>query len=106
MAHFKNPRKLHTCNIHRGENDPIVQNGLSLTPAQMLELTRQGFSISAQNARMLSEVRPDSFARLDVPLEFRRGFDIADGYQAQQEVHRKVRDFVGKADFSAQQEGE
>lgn len=76
----------------RVENDPIVQNGLALTPAKMLELTNQGFSISAQNNRFLQAVPAAPFACFDVPLEFRRGVDpLADGYQAQQEVRSKIK---------------
>lgn len=85
--------QVHVSNIERGEYDPIVQNGLSLTPAAMLRLTREGFSISAQNARSQADVRPDCLSRMEVPLEFRRGFDIADGYQEQQRVRQKVIDF-------------
>lgn len=82
----------HVCNCKRTENDPIVQNGLALTPARMLELTQQGFSISAQNARFLKDMPMAPYSRMDVPFEFRRGVDVlADGYQMQQEIRKKVR---------------
>lgn len=93
MKHFSSFSRPHFTNIIRTDNDPIVQNGLALTPARMLELTNQGFSISSQNARMLREVREDVFSRMDVLPEYRRGFDpLADGYQMQQEVHANLRE--------------
>lgn len=89
---YKSAYSNHVCNCSRKDSDPIVQNGLSLTPARMLELTRQGFSINAQNSRMLQDVSPAPFRHMDVPIEFTRGFDIADGYMAQQDFRKKVKD--------------
>ncbi|MBR4715715.1 MAG: hypothetical protein IKP34_06025 [Bacteroidales bacterium] len=95
MIHFKAFKSPHVSSILRKETDAVVQNGLALTPARMLELTNQGFSISAQNARMLQEVREDVFSHMDVLPEYRRGFDpLGDGYQLQQEVHDKARHAV------------
>lgn len=97
MKHFKFKRNT-VCNVLRSKDDAIVQNGLSITPAQMMELTKQGFSISAQNSRMLKEVKSDDFRHMDVPLEFRRGIDpLADGFQMQKEVHQKLRNAVNLA---------
>ena len=89
MKHFKSWRNNRVVSSAlRSENDPIVQNGLSVTPAEMMQLTKAGFAIGAQNARMLAEVK--SMAVGDVPLEYRRGFDMADGYQAMMSVHQKA----------------
>lgn len=98
MLHFKSAKKPHVTNIVRCENDPIVQNGLALTPARMLELNNQGFSISAQNSRILQEIKAGDFGRMDVLPEYRRGFDpLADGYQLQQEIHSKARHAIKNA---------
>lgn len=95
-AHFiKSWKSVPTIAVaERGKDDPIVQNGLSISPREMMDLTRQGFAIGAQNARMLQEVK--SMAVGEVPLEFRRGFDMADGYQAQQSVRDKARQVRSK----------
>lgn len=92
--HFKSYKKPHVSNISRSENDPIVQNDLAITPAQMMELTQKGLAISNQNAQLLREqLAPER--GYDVPMEFRRHVDIlADGYQAQQEFKNKFRSFV------------
>lgn len=82
----------HVSNIERVETDPIVQNGLAISPAQMLELSHQGFAISAQNARMLRDVSSASVG--DVPLEYTRHFDMADGYQVMRDVHSRARKAV------------
>ena len=93
MKHFTNQFGCnsfpHVSNIERVDTDPIVQNGLSITPAQMLELSHQGFAISAQNARMLQDVNSSSVG--EVPYEYTRHFDMADGYQVMREVHTKAR---------------
>lgn len=96
MKHFTKQKScrpyLYVSNIERVETDPIVQNGLAISPSQMLELSHQGFAISAQNARMLQEVSSPGVGV--VPLEFTRHFDMADGYQAMREVHSKARKAV------------
>ena len=91
--HFKPYRSsFHVSNVKRIDNDPIVQNGLAVTPAQMLELTHQGFAISAQNARMMADASTPNVG--EVPLEHTRHFDMADAYQAMKEVHVKARKAV------------
>lgn len=96
MKHFTKCRSVNSIprvvNIVRKEDDPIVQNGLSITPAQMLELTHRGFAISAQNSRMLRDVSSQNVG--EVPLEYTRHFDMADGYQVMREVHSKARKAV------------
>lgn len=89
-AHFSPQRPtFHVVNIERQENDPIVQNGLGITPAQMQELMRQGLAIGSRNAFLMQEVSSPAVG--DCPAEFTRHWDMADGYQAMKDVHEKAR---------------
>ncbi len=71
--------------------DPVAQN-LSIPPQQMLEMTRQGVAISPQN------VNPNSFfdgteqLSFDVPLDQKRGVDIADMWEYRQTMRKKFSD--------------
>lgn len=76
--------------MQRKDSDPVVQNGLAVTPQRMLELAEDGFAIGAQNSLNLTfEQRRDM--DMSIPPERCRGFDIADGFQMQQEVRSKVK---------------
>lgn len=91
MKHFPPANAVRHISIcERGEHEPVVQNGLAITPAKMLELQNMGFSISSQNARMLDDVRPDDMRHMNVPMEYRRNFDIADAFQSHMEFNKKV----------------
>lgn len=94
---MKNPIKFHPCVCKRRPDEPVVQNGLAVTPAQMMELTQSGFSISAQNLNALEAADP-SDKDFYVPVQYRRGSDLADVYEAAQEVRRKVKKAVQKVD--------
>lgn len=100
MKRFASYRPVHASSIVRKDTDPIVQNGLAITPAQMMELTAQGMSISNQNAMLLRELNYSDAKGFDVPLEFRRHVDIlADGYVAQQEMRAKFKNAVEQSDL-------
>lgn len=75
---------------HRHEDEPIVRNGLAITPSEMVEMMRQGMPISAQGYSLKDEsitMRND----YEVPLEHTRGFDLVDGWNKMKEVQSKVR---------------
>ena len=81
----------------RRSDEPVVQNGLALTPSEMLDLTRKGFSITSQNLRMLQSADPAD-KDFYVPLQYRRGMDISDLSNYQWDVRNKLRDAVSKYD--------
>ena len=70
------------------ENDTPVQNGLAVTPSQMLEMTNQGIPITPSNLGLTYQ---EGVGKLDFepPMEYRRGVDITDMWE-----HRE--DFKGK----------
>lgn len=88
MAHLKrnNPS---VCK--RTEFEPVVQNGLAMTPSEMHELMQQGQAISAQNMQSIKEETPRQRNDFFVGLEHTRGFDMVDGWNAQRDVQAKVR---------------
>ena len=74
----------------RREDEPVVKNGLALTPAAMVEMMNQGMPISAQGY----SIKDESIAQANdffVPAEYTRGFDMVDGWNFRQEVHEKLR---------------
>lgn len=82
--HFARPRRI------EGEN--IVQNNLAYTPSQMMELAERGIPISNQM------VSPDNFfdgvsegLSFELPLDRRRGVDVADCWQAEQSIKKKAK---------------
>lgn len=81
----------------RRDDEPVVQNGLAVTPGEMMRLTREGYSITSRNAMMLDAVDP---ADRDyyVPIQYRRGFDISDLSNHAAEVRDKLRSAVDKFD--------
>lgn len=80
-----------TCSVKRDEHDKPVQNGLALTPAQMAEMAERGIPISTANAQLAYEEgdRSNSF---DIPVEDKRGVDMADVWVAQQDARKRVKD--------------
>lgn len=79
-----------TCSVSRDENDKPVVNGLALTPAQMAELAERGIPISTANAQLAYE-DGDRSSSMDVQIEDRRGVDMADVWNAQQDARNRVK---------------
>lgn len=73
------------CLRYRGETP--VQNGLAVTPAQVLSMAEQGLPISAQ----MQSAMIDGHTHSDwsVPLEEQRGVDIAQMWQASRSIRDK-----------------
>ena len=75
----------------RKEGESIVQNDLSYTPSQMMQMAEKGVAISTQN------VNPDNFYDGDINSSFElgidrlRGVDIADCWQAEQSIKKKAK---------------
>lgn len=67
-----------------------VQNGLSLTPEQMGEMASKGVPISTAN---LGVGYQDGVSKLDFqpPLEYTRGIDMNDLWQANKDVSAKLK---------------
>lgn len=78
------------CNCKRKIDEPVVQNGLAVTPAQMADLAAHGVPITPQNLGLGYQ---EGVSRLDYepPLEYQRGIDMADLWDIRQNVKDKVR---------------
>lgn len=90
---MKNKVLFHSIRARRHDDEPVVQNDLAVTPSQMMELTQKGYSITSQNLRMLDAIDPAD-KDFYVPLQYRRGIDIADISEASQEVRKKMKKAV------------
>lgn len=73
------------CKRRRGETP--VQNGLAVSPADVLKMAEAGIPASAQmNSRMIDG---HSGSDWNVPLEERRGVDIAAMWQESRNIRKK-----------------
>lgn len=75
--------------------DRPVQSGLGVTPAKMLELTKAGVPISPANLGLTYQ---DGVNKLDFvpPLEYQRGIDIGQLWEARQDSRDKFRKAYAK----------
>lgn len=71
----------------RRTGEQIVQNGLSLSPANALKMAEQGLPSSAQ--MQYREVEGSSNPAWGLPLDERRGIDMAALWQAQRDIKAK-----------------
>lgn len=85
---IKHPIRIKNTVLHAEE--PIVQNGLAVTPSQMLEMTERGIPITPQNLGLIYD---EGVSKLDFepPMEFRRGVDICDMWEHRENMKSKVR---------------
>lgn len=88
-----NNHKPHVVNCRRFDDEEIVQNGLAVTPSQMLELAQKGVPISPNNLGLGFE---EGVSDLDFepPLNYRRGVDLGDLFEAREDVKSKVKKAV------------
>lgn len=79
--------KIKYCKLEEYEEQ--VQNGLALTPAQMMDLTNRGVPISPANLGV-EYYEGVSVSDFEVPMEHRRGVDIADMWEHRQDMRAKL----------------
>ena len=79
--------RLATCKRKLGERQ--VRGGLAITPAQVLKMAEQGLPVTAQmNANMVDgHVKSD----FNIPLEERRGIDMAQIWQEEHTSRKKLK---------------
>lgn len=83
-------RPLRTCKCVRRGDDIAPQNGLAVTPSQMLEMAEAGIPISSVTAESLYD---DGKRTLDFepPLDRIRGVDLCDLWENDQDIRHKMR---------------
>lgn len=71
------------------EFDKPVQNGLAVTPSQMLDMTNRGIPVAASNLGLAYD---EGYSDLDFtpPLQHQRGVDIADMWEKRQDLRSKI----------------
>lgn len=80
-------RKFASCKRRIGET--VVQNGLSVTPSDVLKMAESGIPASAQMNSLMIDGHTGS--DWNIPLEERRGIDIAQMWQASNDIRAKFR---------------
>lgn len=69
--------------------EPIVQNNLAVTPEQLAEMTAKGIPISTNN--LSGGFEETTTSGHDVPMEFQRGVDLNDVWNAKETAKKKAR---------------
>lgn len=78
-----------TCACHPHGDFLVTRPGLAVTPRDMLNMAERGIPVSAQNSDMFFDGHTNP--SWDVPLDARRGTDIAEMWEFRQTVKNKVR---------------
>lgn len=94
---FSKPRRL--------ENEEQVQSGLALTPSEMMEMANKGVPITPQNFDGLQYDEGYSKLDFDVPIEYRRGIDIGDCWEAEMDAKARLKSAKDKGLLQQVQEG-
>lgn len=95
---------LHPCDIKRTEDDIEVQDGLAMTPAMVEQMTAAGVPLSQPLAMGFF----DGYKTLDFDpgVLGRRGTDIIDAWNAEQDSRKKMRDHAQTVLSSSQKGGD
>lgn len=99
----KNRRQVFSHCVRHGL-DIDVQNGLAITPSQMYDMAQKGIPVAAQNLGIMYD---EGYSELDFtpPLEYRRGIDIADAFEARMDAKAKLRKQRDAGKFNVKSEG-
>lgn len=84
-------------NCKRKYYETPVQNGLTVTPAQMAELSAQGIPIGTQQLQGIYEDKVDGRS-YDVSPENLRGVDMNDLWNMRQDTKNKLRNLKKRVD--------
>lgn len=89
------PRKSNYSRPRRHDEEEQVITGLSVSPSDMIEMTMRNEPITPQNLGMVYD---EGYSKLDFepPIQFKRGIDIGDAWEAQMDSKRKLRDAMDK----------
>lgn len=77
----------------RKSYEPSVQNGLSLTPSEMSALIAKGVPVSTSNLSLNYDSSTVSDNDFSVPADMRRGADMSDAWNAQQDSRKSLKKF-------------
>lgn len=80
-----------TCRTKRAQFEKPVQNGLALTPAQIMRMSERGIPVTTQNLDGMyydGDTRPS----WDIPLDMQRGVDVATMWQKRRDLAQRLRE--------------
>lgn len=94
-----------TSKARRHQDDPIVKNGLAITPADMNKMLQAGVPISAQMNAHFNDDTPQQAADWSVGIQDMRGVDAAEVFEASMDAKSKIKKFFSSAERKPMQEG-
>lgn len=71
-------------------DEPIVQNGLAVTPRNMLDMSNNGIPITPNNLA-LQYNEGVSKLDFDVPMDYQRGVDICDMWEHREDFKNRMK---------------
>lgn len=78
-----------TCVASRCSGEPIVRQGLAMTPADIARMTARGMPVNQQNNGLFQDGEPNPSPY--VTSERRRGVDVAELWEEHQQIVKKAR---------------
>lgn len=94
-----------TSKARRTEDDPIVQNGLAITPADMNKMLQAGVPISAQMNAHFNDDSPAQANDWTVGIQDMRGVDAAEVFEASMDAKSKIKKFFSSAKREPMEKG-
>lgn len=94
QSNIKSTTKLSYCK--RLEHEDKVQDGQSITPAQMYSLAQQGKPISAHQLPNEYFDDGDPYQTYEIPIDRQRGIDVIDCWNASKDSQDKINKFKSK----------
>lgn len=88
MLQKPRPRRFAHCRVRPGDEATIPN--LSVSPAEMMQMSENGIPVSSANAALFNDGSPNP--SWDIPLDRTRGVDPADLWQARQSIRKKAKD--------------
>lgn len=84
------------------EGEIPTQGGLAFTPSKMMQLASDGIPISAQTAAGITYDEGHRTLDFEPLLENRRGIDVTDIWEADQDARHKIKNSLKKPIFKSE----
>ena len=96
--------QMHTSSCKRLPHEPVVQPNLAMTPAQVAEMAAAGKPVSSTSVGTYYDGTPNP--SFDLPIDQKRGCDIADAWNASVEAQDKLNDMKRRIHRASRKGGE
>lgn len=88
-------RATHTCSCNRCDGEPVVREGLAMSPSDVAAMTARGMPVNQKNLSLFQDGEPNPSPY--VTSERRRGVDVAELWEEHQRILKKARSAARKS---------